>query len=92
MGSAAGACGVKQREPKSIGSFGCGKSQAAGFGTTSAMIPMLSVPTDDANYRGITSAVPLREGLGFSENIMAHVTPAVNKRNKIPPEFGSPVS
>ena len=56
------------------------------------MIPTLSVPTDGANCRGIISAVPLREGLGFTENIMAQATPAVNKKNKKSPEFGSPVN
>ena len=59
----AGECGVKQREPKRIDSPKIGESKTAEIGTTGAVTPTQRFPTDGANCRGVTTAVPSVEDI-----------------------------
>ena len=61
----AGRCGTKLSDPKNIDPVGVDELQFAASGAGEITIPARVFPTDGANCRGVTTADPMLEVLGF---------------------------
>jgi hypothetical protein len=53
---------VKQREPKSIDSPKANEPTTTEIGTAEAMTPTHGFPIDGANWRGVTTTIPIVGG------------------------------